>query len=308
MPKHPISSLREVPLREVWAHEALDFTPWLQDNLFELSQAIEIDLQNPKIHQPVGDFEYDMICEDSEGRKVLIENQLDKTDHKHLGQIITYQAAEKPEIVIWITKDGRDEHIASIDLLNEITSVDYFLIKVKAVRIEDSPAAPQFEILSKPNDWEKSLRTPESDNKSKNEKRQSRILFWDKFEKLNEKTQLYDHLLGARGNKAVYDISLGGARTYIRLKKLIDRITVELITEKPTDRTIQSLKENLSDLEIKVGKIEFISEEGCKRKRFVLTKEMNTKDENNKIIYDWFSENANIFHSHFYPVVMKIKN
>jgi hypothetical protein len=166
-----------------------------------------------------------------------------------------------------------------------------------------------FEILSEPNEWEESLRTQDSEGKILNESKSKRISFWEKFVKNNENGYINDYLLGARGSKSVYDVSLGGAKTYIRLKKLLDRINVELITEKPTDQVITLLNENLVNLEKKVGKLEWISEEGCQRKRLVLSKEIDTKNESNwSDSIDWLSSNSECFHKHFFPIVQRLKS
>jgi len=137
-----VGRLVRVPLREVWAHEAHDFTRWLQDNIDVLNGALGLDLVNIEREQSAGAFNVDLVAEDSSGSKVIIENQLERSDHDHLGKLITYLAAFNAEIAIWIVAHPRPEHVAAISWLNESSSADFHLIKFEAVRIGSSAPAP----------------------------------------------------------------------------------------------------------------------------------------------------------------------
>jgi hypothetical protein len=131
-----------VPLREVWAHEAYDFTTWLETNIDVLSAATGLDLQNVEREQAAGAFSIDLVGEDEAGAKIIVENQLGRSDHDHLGKVLTYLAAKSARAAIWIVADPRPEHVAAVSWLNESSNADFFLLKVEAVRIGDSPPAP----------------------------------------------------------------------------------------------------------------------------------------------------------------------
>lgn len=137
-----IGRLSRVPLREVWAHEAYDFTRWLQDNIDVLTSAIGIGLENVEREQSAGAFNIDLVAEDEAGAKVIIENQLGKSDHDHLGKVLTYLAAMNARAAIWIVADPRPEHVAAVSWLNDSSSADFYLLKVEAVRIGASEPAP----------------------------------------------------------------------------------------------------------------------------------------------------------------------
>lgn len=153
-----LGRLRPVDLRDIWRTEAQDFTPWLarEENLSLLGETLGIDLELEGVEQSVGVFRADILCKDTlSGRWVLVENQLERTDHSHLGQLITYAAGLDAVTIVWIAARVSDEHRAALDWLNEITEQDvrFFGLEVELWRIGDSPAAPKFNVVSKPNDW-----------------------------------------------------------------------------------------------------------------------------------------------------------
>ena len=152
--------LERVPLRTGWENEADDFTPWLaeEENILLLGNAIGIDLEIEAQEKQVGKFRADILCKDTATDQwVLIENQLERTDHNHLGQLITYAAGLSAVTIIWVSSEFTDEHRGALDWLNEITpdEIRFFGIEIELWRIGDSPIAPKFNIVSKPNDWTK---------------------------------------------------------------------------------------------------------------------------------------------------------
>jgi hypothetical protein len=155
-----LGKLVTVNVRDAWKHEALDFTPWLAEHLAELSDVIGIAMELEGVEVNVGSFSADILARDAQtDAMILIENQLEGSDHSHLGQIMTYLAGLNARTVIWIATSFRDAHLSALKWLNENTSDEFsFLaVQVKAVRIGDSPIAPVFEILEKPNRWEREL-------------------------------------------------------------------------------------------------------------------------------------------------------
>ena len=151
-----LGRLKEVCVREVWCHEAKDFTPWLSKNLDRLSEVLDIELELEKKEKQVGSHRADIVARiPAHGACVLIENQLEVTDLKHLGQILAYIAGLEAQIVIWVASGFRDDHLSAIRWLNQNTSDPYafFAIRVKAFQIGGSPYAPTFKVLERPDEW-----------------------------------------------------------------------------------------------------------------------------------------------------------
>ncbi|GAA1605891.1 DUF4268 domain-containing protein [Kribbella karoonensis] len=158
----PLGRLTAVPAREVWPHEAHDFTPWLLANVDVLSDLLGMDLVLDLAEHPVGDFSLDLLGRDeATGRTVIVENQLEGSDHAHLGQILTYAAGTNPGTIVWVTSGFRPEHRAALDWLNEHTDEDtrFFGVEIDVVRIGDSAPAPAFKLVAQPNDWEKQVKS-----------------------------------------------------------------------------------------------------------------------------------------------------
>ncbi|MBX7155042.1 MAG: DUF4268 domain-containing protein [Candidatus Kapaibacterium sp.] len=158
-----LGRLEKLDLRTYWKREATEFTPWLaqKDNIQLLSETIGIDLEVVGQEESVGPFSADILCKDTlNDHFVLIENQLEKTDHTHLGQLLTYAAGLDAVTIIWIAQKFTEEHRATLDWLNRITDdqFTFFGIEIELYRIGDSVPAPMFNIISKPNDWSKQVK------------------------------------------------------------------------------------------------------------------------------------------------------
>ena len=156
----PLGKLEKVSLRECWKTEAGDFTPWLaqEGNITLLGETIGLELEVEAQEKEVGPFRADILCKDtSTDNWVLIENQLERTDHTHLGQLLTYAAGLSAVTIVWIAERFSEEHRAALDWLNEITDrrFNFFGLEVELWRIGESPLAPKFNLVSKPNDWSK---------------------------------------------------------------------------------------------------------------------------------------------------------
>ena len=169
-------------LRTIWKHEAHDFSKWLaqEENLALLSKAIGIDMVLKETESSVGSFSVDLFAsEEGTGRKIIIENQLEDTDHDHLGKIITYASGKGAEVIVWIVKRARDEHRQAVEWLNQHTdeNIGFFLVEIELWRINDSLPAPKFTIIEKPNDWAKTMKVVEG--LSAHQKMQ--LEFWQAF-------------------------------------------------------------------------------------------------------------------------------
>jgi hypothetical protein len=156
----PLGRLRKVAIRDIWEHEQQDFTPWLarEANIKLLGETLGLDLEVEAQEKNVGPFRADILCKDTteKDRWVLIENQLEKTDHCHLGQLLTYASGLQAVTIVWIADRFTEEHRATLDWLNEITDdrFNFFGLEIELWKIGDSQIAPKFNVVSK--HWERS--------------------------------------------------------------------------------------------------------------------------------------------------------
>lgn len=219
-----IGKLKEIELRTVWKHEAMDFTKWLAEaeNIAELNEILGLTLTDIIVEQTVGNLFCDIYATDElTGVKVVIENQLEQSNHDHLGKIITYASGLNAGVIVWIVKKARAEHRSAIEWLNNNTGndINFFLLEVHAYKINDSLPAAKFEIIEQPNDFIKNYKSllPTSENKSSSEI----LAFWSEF----------NDLISERGNiiskrKATtrrwYDVSIGSSKSHLTME-LVNR-------------------------------------------------------------------------------------
>ncbi|MBZ5572230.1 MAG: DUF4268 domain-containing protein [Acidobacteriia bacterium] len=192
MKVNPLGRFIKVDLREVFASEASDFTPWLaqQENLTLLAETIGIELQLEAQEKDVGPFRADILCKDtSSDNWVLIENQVERTDHTHLGQLLTYAAGLQAVTIVWIAERFTDEHRATLDWLNEKTDeqINFFGLEIELWRIGDSPVAPKFNVVSQPNDWSRTVQAAARETGEITEHKQKQLRFWIAFRDYMEK-------------------------------------------------------------------------------------------------------------------------
>ena len=179
------ADLNEIDLRAAWPDEARDFTHWLSQNLDRLSRAIGIPMELEGTEVPVEQFSADVLARNpTDNSLILIENQLEPTDHTHLGQILTYLAGLDAQTIIWIARDFREPHLSAVRWLNAHTSdpFAFFAVQVKVVRIgndQSSPVSPIFEVLEKPNEWDRKIT--DTKNEALNELQKFRHDFWQSY-------------------------------------------------------------------------------------------------------------------------------
>lgn len=183
-----LGRLEKVDLRDFWTSEAGEFTPWLAqaENIALLGEAIGLDLEVEAQEKSVGPFRADILCKDTNRDQwVLIENQLERTDHTHLGQLLTYGAGLNAVTIVWIAARFTEEHRAALDWLNEITDekFNFFGLEVELWRIGDSMAAPKFNIISKPNEWTRTVSDAAEKmiTRELSEGKQLQLEFWTGF-------------------------------------------------------------------------------------------------------------------------------
>jgi len=175
-------TLKFIPVREAWENEALEFTPWLAKNINQLSDVVGMELELTGQEVRVETFAADILARNAyDDSVVLIENQLEHSDHTHLGQILTYLAGLKAKTVIWIAPEFRSPHLSAIRWLNENTveGFSFFAIKVGVVRIGDSPVAPIFELVEQPNDWDRAVNKKAQNAQS--DVARARVKFWEMY-------------------------------------------------------------------------------------------------------------------------------
>ena len=173
-----LGRIKEVDVREIWPDEARDFTPWLAKNLDLLSETLEMDLEAVEPEALVGRRRLDILAKDQAGQTVVIENQLEATDHNHLARLLIYAAGYEARIVTWVAAGFTDEHLAAMDWLNARTreEVDFYGVEVRVVKIGDSCPAPDFRLVARPNTWSRQTRRTASPEKEKRRRFNQKIL------------------------------------------------------------------------------------------------------------------------------------
>jgi hypothetical protein len=178
-----LGKIQVVSLRSIWKHEAQDFTPWLADNIEELGEALGLELEYEDREVSVGPYSADILAKDAgTGKYVVIENQLEKTDHDHLGKCITYSAVLDASAVIWIASDFTEEHKKALDWLNDHTSeeIAFYGVRLELIKINDSPPAVQFNTLSTPNEVVRQA-TKSKENTDLSNTKKLQLEFWSHF-------------------------------------------------------------------------------------------------------------------------------
>lgn len=215
-----LGKLKEVDIRKVWQHEQYDFSNWLSkdDNINQLGDTLNLSLTDVETEKFVGSYRCDIICKDEiTGKNVLIENQLEPTNHDHLGKIITYASGLDASVIIWIVESAKEEHSSAIEWLNKHTDEDvsFFLIEVHAYTIGDSKPAPYFKIIQQPNDFVKQVKNI-SKNTELNDSQSNRLEFWNRFNDMLDK-------MGRPFNKRKatadhwYSVAVGSSQCHISI-------------------------------------------------------------------------------------------
>jgi hypothetical protein len=235
-----IGDLKRVDLRKLWPNEATDFTKWLakEVNIERINEVVGLTLINVRSEVSVGGYKADIFCEDATtGEQVVIENQLTKTDHTHLGQIITYASGLDAKYIIWIVKSARDEHKSAIEWLNNYTNKDihFFLIEVQVWQINDSSPAVKMAVLEQPNDWNKLIKSNSKDKQATDRQ----LLVKDFWETLNE-------VLDERGSfnprkpstDHWYSLPIGTAQCHLSIAVLSKKKKIRLEVHIPDNKEL----------------------------------------------------------------------
>ena len=216
-------------LRSIWPHEALNFTPWVAENVDLLADAVGLDITVDETESSVGDFNVDIYAsETGTDRKIIIENQLEDTDHDHLGKLITYASGKGADVVIWVVKHAREEHKAAVEWLNNHTDdkIGFFLCEIKLFQIGDSQIAPAFTVVERPNDWTKEIRKTASANSTQ----QQRLEYWQAFNDYAFTDANFSRIFNKRKPTTDHwmDFSIGSSACHIAVSQIQKRKAVDV--------------------------------------------------------------------------------
>ncbi|WP_333787568.1 DUF4268 domain-containing protein [Methanomethylovorans sp.] len=249
-----VGNIEKLALHEIWINEALNFTPWLEKNIELLGEAVGLQLSFIEREKKTGSFSLDLFAEDENHNKVIIENQLEKTDHDHLGKVITYMAGLDAKIAIWICGNARQEHINAVNWLNEKTLDDmsFYLVKVEGIKIGDSLPAPLLSVICAPSQYVKEMgKTKEEFT----ERHKFLLEFWRLLlDKIKGKTSLHANAsptinnwlstsAGKSGLSYKYNIIKNGASVQF----YIDRVKDSEAVNKQIFKFFESRKKEIED-------------------------------------------------------------
>jgi len=308
-----LSRLKKVELREVWKHEASDFTNWLAqaENLLLLADEIGFDIKLVQTEAAVGSFNVDILAEEENtGKKIIIENQLETTNHDHLGKIITYASGYDAGMIIWVVEDVREEHRRAVDWLNEHTDedIEFYLIKIEVWQIENSPLAPKFEIISKPNDWAKTVKESTGGGEL-TETKVKQLEFWNSLREFAKQNNS-----GLRFQKASpqhwLSMSIGSSDAHIALtiNSQQNLFGVELYIPDNKDLYVELFKHK-DEIDAKLGeKVEWMPLPEKKASRIKVSYQGNFEDKKNwEIYFAWLLGVTKKFKTVFPPLKQEIE-
>ena len=308
-----LERLTKVPLRKFWEGEASDFTPWLADeeNIGLLGETIGVELEVEAQERNVGPFRADILCKDTVTDSwVLIENQLERTNHTHLGQLLTYAAGLEAVTVVWIAERFTEEHRAALDWLNEITDggFSFFGLEIELWRIGDSPMAPKFNMVSHPNDWRKTA----SRISPSEELTPTKQLYHEYWTGLRDLLKERSSVIKPTEPSAKYWMSFAIGRSKFRLDASASVrgkwICVSLTLRGPEAKPhFYLLKRDKVDIEREIGaELEWDEKHGRKRNYINLSsqEEIDLEDRGDwDSQHEWLCEKLEIFHNVFSPRV-----
>jgi len=310
-----LGRLEKVGLRDFFKDEAKDFTPWLTEdkNLELLGETLGLDIELEDTEVKIGKFSADIVALDrNSNRTVIIENQLEKTNHDHLGKIITYSSGKDAGIVIWICVKLQNEHRKGLDWLNDISTEDYsfFGIEMELWKIGESEPAPKFNIVVSPNEWAKQIKT-ETSSRSLTDTKILQRQFW---------TELKDYFidnntfLSMRTPRPQHWYSFSVGSSYVGIDITIDtqknKMRCELVLYGGKVKSnFLTLHQDKDRIESEIGEeLDWLEMEGKKTSKILCSTDVN-RDIKNKDNWEdcfrWFKEKTEIFHKVFSP---RVKN
>jgi len=305
-----LGKLEKVPLRGYWKSEPRNFTTWLseRDNLDLLGDTIGISIETEQIEASAGDFNADILAKDEDGNYVIIENQLEETDHKHLGQIITYASVKEAKTIVWIARKFRDEHRKAVEWLNEHTDdeINIFAIEIELWKIGNSDCAAKFSIVEKPNEWVKILKKSQKTNET-SETELKRLNFWAglKDYAVENNIKYFTH---KASKDHWFNISMGISGSYLSLTISFqnNKITCSFWIDDDKE-FFDSLESNKNDIEKDLGyKLNWDRKPNKKASCIIIEKTNDFSIGENEMAYKWLTEKVIEFKKVFGDYIKKI--
>lgn len=298
-----LGKLEKIELREVWRHEALDFTRWLarKENIVLLSKEIGIDIEVIETEMSVGRYNVDIYARDTESnKKIVIENQLENTNHDHLGKMLVYAAGLDADIAIWIVKDVNEEHRQAVEWLNDnsFEKINIFLVKVELWQIDNSPIAPKFQVICEPNNWAKVLKQQSKENVSDLELKQ--MEYWQGFvdyAKSKDKTYISQR-------PSIYNwyvIRIGSSDYKIKLVHSVNSDMIRCQLEIFNDEIYKKLEQYRTEIDNKINGLEWEYLEDRKVNRI----SCNNSSKDNASSYVWLLDMVDRFKEVFLDYLNK---
>ena len=309
--KKKLGSIQQITdLRDVWGNEAKDFTPWLAQNIELLNEATGLNLEVLETESPVGSFAVDILAQDANTeQKAIIENQLEDTNHDHLGKLLTYAAGKEAKCLIWIVKNAREEHRAAIEYLNNNTvdGIGLFLIEIQLWSIDGSAPAVKFNVVEQPNDWTKAAKQPSSG--SGGEAVQIKYSYWSDFNDYvtaNRPDYLKSFRLHKPSSDHWYSVAIGSSKA--NLSMLVNTrtnvIAIELYISNSKE-VFDNCFAHKEEIEAVVGaKLDWRRLDGKKSSRVLIERSATVADvEARPEQFDWFIDYLLRMKNAFVPYV-----
>ncbi|MCZ7649416.1 MAG: DUF4268 domain-containing protein [Planctomycetota bacterium] len=307
MEKQSLGRLAPVELRTVWADEAREFTPWLAENLDRLSEVLDMDFELDGVEVAVGPYKADIVANDANSNaKVIIENQFGKTDHDHLGKIITYASGLGASAIVWIAEAFTEEHRQAIDFLNTNASpgLRLFALEIGVYKIGDSAPAEQFKIISKPNEYSVAVK---SKSRGETETQALYLEFWSAFKEYCRSTGSSLKLRKPRPQQWTA-MAVGRSKFHLSLaaSSMHKRISCEIyIRGANAKRAFELLERSRGQIEKETGTLDWDKLPDGQDCRIALRRhEVNVSDRSVwNSAFEWLRKNAEVFHRVFSPLV-----
>jgi hypothetical protein len=303
-----LSRITKINPREVWKHEALDFTQWLakEENISVLCEELEINLENVKPEAAAGRYNVDLVADDIDTkRKVIIENQLEPTDHKHLGQLLTYASAYDASIIIWVVTDYTEEHRQAIDWFNRNISenISFFLVQIEVYRIGDSDPAPKFNIICEPNNWGKTVKKSGTGDAISATKL-LQMEFWEGLKAYASTRSTKVNFSHAPQPKHWFNISMGTSRCHIALTLNTQKSYIGCEIYIRNDKSLyDTFYKNKDKIEAAIGsELEWMELPDATASRILITMKTNPKDRKSwDESFEWCTRIVNLYSQTFKP-------
>ena len=304
MPHTPkLGKLESVEPRTVWSDEAKSFTPWLakEENIHILGETVGVDLEVDDTEVSIGSFKADIVCKAADDSRAVIENQLAKTNHDHLGKIITYASGLDAKYIIWLCDQATEEHRRAVDWLNEtsVEGINYFLLEIELWRIGDSEPAPKFNVVCSPNEWANTVKAPKG---PLSDTRAEHLAFWNGFKEYMTEQNTFLRVRTPRPSHW-YSLALGRSRFNLSLTRNTNanRLGCEVyIRGKDAKKAFAMLQAQKEEVEAVLGELDWQELPEGQDCRIVQHREVKVS---NKAKWDdqfaWLKERAEAFHGAF---------